>query len=83
MVDVTISYPVFRKYEGDFSFFKITSAHSFIELKVMGENVTKISFTAKILPDFQFINDMVNRHNNHWIDSSESEFNKILNQAAF
>ena len=80
MVNATISFPVFRKYEGDFSFFKITSPNSFIELKDMGDRETLFTFKAKILPDFQFITDMINFHNNHWIDCSESEFNHILSK---
>ena len=77
MVNSSISFPVFRKYSGNFSFFKITSTDTFIELKTMGDTVTQHHFKAKILPDFQFITDMINLHNNHWIESSELEFNQI------
>ncbi|MGB0805313.1 MAG: hypothetical protein ACPGRC_01395 [Salibacteraceae bacterium] len=75
MVNSTISFPVYRKYEGGFSFFKITSSSSFIELKILGEQISKYEIKAQILPDFQFITDMINLHNNHWVESTEEEFN--------
>lgn len=78
MVNSTITFPVYRKYEGDFSFFKILSHGKFIELKQMGLNVTKYEIEAKILPDFQFITDMINLHNQHWLESNEDEFNSVL-----
>ncbi len=77
MVNTKHDFPIYRKYEGDFSFFKITAPNHFIELKRLADLVTKYEVKAKILPDFQFINDMIEKHNNHWIESSETEFNEI------
>lgn len=74
MVNATISFPIYRKYEGGLSYFKITSSSHFIELKVMGTLVSKYDITAKILPDFQFITDMIDLHNNHWAESTEEEY---------
>lgn len=80
MVNTTISYPVYRKYDGGFSYFKIVSSSSFVELKVMGNQISKYEIEAKILPDFQFITDMINLHNNHWIPSDEEEFDRLFSQ---
>lgn len=78
MVDTKHDFPIYRKYEGDFSFFKITTENQFIELKKMAGFVTKYEMNAKILPDFQFITDMIEKHNNHWIDSTAEEFNAVM-----
>lgn len=77
MVDTKHHFPIYRKYEGDFSFFKIIAENQFIELKKMAGFVTKYEMNAKILPDFQFITDMIEKHNNHWIDSTAEEFNTV------
>jgi hypothetical protein len=78
MVNETISYPVYRKYDGDLSFFKIMDHASFVEIKVMGSHISKYEIKAKILPDFQFITDMINLHNGHWMESNEVEFNRFV-----
>lgn len=78
MVDAKHEFPIYRKYEGDFSFFKIEGPNKFIELKRLGDFVTKYEIKAKILPDFQFITDMIDKHNNHWLESTEEEFEAIL-----
>ena len=77
MVDTKQEFPVYRKYEGDFSFFKIEGPNNFIELKKLANVVTKYEVQAKILPDFQFITDMINKHNNHWLESSQEEYDAV------
>ena len=78
MVDSKNSYPVYRKYKGNLSYFKIISSSKFIELKVMGDQIDHYEIEAKILPDFQFITDMINLHNNHWVESTKEEFEMKL-----
>lgn len=80
MVEETTVYPVYRKYEGNRSFFKVNSSNSFTEIQVMGQKLFLHEIKAKILPDFQLIEDMINLHNNHWIISTESEFESALSQ---
>ncbi len=77
MVDTKQEFPVYRKYDGDFSFFKIEGPNKFIELKKLADFVTKYEVKAKILPDFQFISDMISKHNNHWLESTEEEFEAV------
>jgi len=77
MVNDEITYPIFRKYETNTSFFKIVSPKKFIEIQVMGSTFFRYEKEAKILPDFHLINDMINHHNNHWIASHEKEFELV------
>ena len=78
MVNETITYPVFRKYVGDRSFFKITSSTNFTEIQVMGSRFFLHEIKAKTLPDFQLIVDMINQYNNHWEVATENEFEYAL-----
>jgi hypothetical protein len=78
MVNDTVKYPIYRKYEGNRSFFKITSAKSFTEIQVMGNRYFKHEINAKTFPDFQLIVDMINLHNNHWLESNTEEFEIAL-----
>jgi hypothetical protein len=78
MVKDSITFPVYRKYEGDRSFFKITSEKEFIEVQVMGPRFFVHNITAKTFPDFQMIVDMINLHNNHWIECTDQEFEHIF-----
>ena len=80
MVNETITYPVFRKYEGNRSYFKITSPKDFTEIQVMGTRFFLHEIKAKTFPDFQLIVDMINQHNNHWEEATEKEFEHALAQ---
>lgn len=80
MINDTVTFPVYRKYEGNRSFFKISSANDFTEIQVMGTRYFRHEIKAKILPDFQLIVDMINLHNNHWIPATETEFEHALAQ---
>lgn len=74
MVNETLEYPIYRKYVGDRSFFKIDSPKSFEEIQIMGSRLFKYQVLAKTLPDFHLINDMIQKENDHWVEASKEEF---------
>ena len=78
MVKDSVKFPVYRKYEGDRSFFKITSPKDFTEIQVMGNRFFIHEIKAKTFPDFQMIVDMINLHNNHWMEATSEEFEEIF-----
>jgi len=80
MVNDAITYPVYRKYDGNRSIFKITSPKDFTEVQVMGTRFFFHEIKAKTFPDFQMIVDMINLHNNHWLPATEKEFEIALAQ---
>ena len=80
MVNNKTSFPIFRKYERNTSFFKVVSDKKFIEIQVIGNTYFKHENESKILPDFHLINDMINLHNNHWVPSTELEFETYYNR---
>lgn len=76
MVDQTFVFPIYRKFEGHLSYFKIHSHTAFTEIKVMGKKLFKYEVTAKTYPDHQLISDMLNCHNQHWQKSKPQEFTR-------
>ncbi|MEZ4722647.1 MAG: hypothetical protein R2813_12300 [Flavobacteriales bacterium] len=72
-----ISFPVYRKYSNGKSLFKIISETRFDELKLTGKLVQLHEFEAKIYPDRQLIQDMIEMKNGFWEESSETEFQSI------
>lgn len=72
-----INFPVYRKYKNEKSFFKITSSSSFEEITLMKNKATLHLFEAKILPDRNYILDMIYNYEQYWSLSSEKEFEEI------
>jgi hypothetical protein len=71
-------FPLFRKYEHGSTYFKIISADSFEELKIMGNNYSLKHYKATILPDRNYISDLIKNEGNHWKIIEEYEFNEAL-----
>lgn len=75
---MSFPFPQYRKYKNNLSYFKIISETQFEELKTTGNKIDFYEFEAKILPDRNFIQDMLNNTNDYWKEISESEYNFIL-----
>lgn len=67
-------FPLYRKYSNNKSYFKVLSVDSFEEIQVMGSNYWIYSFTAKILPDRNFIHDMIEINDGGWLAISEEAY---------
>lgn len=74
----TDKFPLFRKYYHGTTYFKIISADSFEELKIMGNNYSLKYYKATILPDRNYIADLIKNEGNHWEIIDEREFNEAL-----
>jgi hypothetical protein len=72
------SFPVFRKYSNNLSFFKITSEKSFIEIQKIGNKKLVHHVDASTYPELNFINDLINCNFKEIKPSDESEFNKNM-----
>lgn len=68
------SYPLYRKYADDNTFFKLTSGSTFEELKLLGVYYSLHSFEAKILPDRNFISDLINCGVKGILEISEKDY---------
>lgn len=68
------TFPLYRKYPNEKSFFRITASDAFDELKIMGSRYMIYHVKASILPDRNFIADMINFEGGHWLECSEEEY---------
>ncbi len=71
-------FPVYLKYKGHLTYFKIESYHQFLELKILGQYFCLTLNTAKILPDRVFIADLLEDQGKHVERITQSEFEEIL-----
>lgn len=77
LMNANITFPVYRKYKNNQSFFKISSLTVFEEIKLSGKSGQLYVFTAKILPDRNFILDMLYDYDKYWMNSNEQEYNEV------
>jgi len=73
-------FPVYRKYRNDHSFFKIISPEHFEEVKKLPDGFTLFIYKAKILPDRNYIQDMLYDYHLHWEVIDEEMYKKMKSQ---
>ena len=71
----SVTYPQYRKYANNKSFFKIISETEWEEIVVVAEKYVIHSFKANILPDRNFIYDMTFDYERNWLKIEEQEYN--------
>ena len=79
MCNKKISYPQYRKYNNNKSFFKIFSPTKFDEIQIFGNKITIHHFEAKILPDRNYIYDLTYNFKENWELCEAKEYNKLSN----
>lgn len=73
-----ISFPLYRKYPHERTFFKITSAETFEQLDIIGDAFHIHQFTAQVYPDRVLILDMIEKKDGYWLDSHAAEYEEKL-----
>jgi len=73
-----MKFPQFRRYKNGQSYFKIYSESSFMEYKVFGKGLEKHQFEVKILPDRNYIHDMLFDLEPYWEKLDETSFNAFV-----
>ena len=68
------SYPQYRKYLNNKSFFNIVSPTEWEEIQIIGSRYLLNTFTVKILPDRNFMQDMTFDYKDNWDVISEAEY---------
>lgn len=76
-----MEFPQYRKYKNNLSYFKIHGLEHFTEYKKFGSAWEKIEIVAKILPDRNYIADMLNDYEQYWDKIEEEDFEKIITSA--
>lgn len=78
-----ITYPQYRKYYNNKSYFKIISSEEFEEIQLLGTKKSVHLFKAKILPDRNLIYDMTFDYEKSWQKIEEEEYVQVKNQGSF
>lgn len=73
-----IRFPIYRKYPHNRTFFKITAKDEFEELQLIGKHFSIHQIKAKILPDRNFIYDLIYDFKNNWEEISEADYNEMI-----
>lgn len=73
-----MEFPIYRKYKGIDVWFKITSQSTFTEYKKLGPKIMENAIEAKIFPEKQFIQDMINCYENRWESTTPKELEAFL-----
>jgi hypothetical protein len=61
-----VTYPVYRRYPHGNTWFKVLAEDQFEELQVLGKHFSLSMHQASILPDFNYINDLVHDYEPYW-----------------
>jgi hypothetical protein len=73
-----IVFPTYRKYKNNKNFFKIINENEFEEISFIGSKAIVIKHLAKILPDRNFISELLHDVGNTSELSNQEEFEKHL-----
>lgn len=73
-----MEFPQYRRYKNKKSYFKILSEEEFVEYKLTGKRLESHRFKVKILPDRNYIQDMLHDCEPYWEVIGESEFQEFL-----
>lgn len=69
-----VKFPIYRKYHNGASYFKIFSESLFEEIKKEPGGYRVYEFEARILPDRNFLYDMIYNYQAHWQEIDEGEY---------
>lgn len=75
-----MDFPIYRKYPNEKHFFKISSTERFEELYIMGSRYGHRDKKAEIHPDRLLIQDMIEKKDGNWLESSKEEFDSVLEE---
>ena len=77
---MTTVFPQYRKYKNNKSYFKISSLTEWEEIQIIGSNYLHTAFEVKIMPDRNFIQDMLFDYAANWDVIEEKEYMEQLNK---
>ena len=76
-MEATITYPQYRKYPHERTYFKIISKDAWEEIQVMGGNYTIHHFNVAILPDRNYIYDLTFDYEQNWVKIDAGEYERV------
>ena len=76
-----MEFPIYRKYSNNKNFYKIESKEVLEELQLIGKSYAIIRLEAKILPEFNLIQDLIDNKDNRWEASTALEYDEQCHRA--
>ena len=73
----TSEFPQFRRYKNVETYFKIISMDSFEEIRSLGKNWIKEIHQVKILPDRNFLHDLLNNYQDFAVEITPETYSAI------
>ena len=74
-----MDFPQFRCYTNSLSYFKILNTEEFLEYKLApDQKLEKYHFKAQILPDRNYIQDLLDADEQYWLKIKEDDFLDFL-----
>jgi hypothetical protein len=73
-----MEFPLYRKYANNKSFFEILSNDTFRELKITGQRFELIVIHAAILPERNYIQDLIHNEQGYYEETDAFSFNQQL-----
>ena len=73
-------FPIYLKYKQHQTYFKIISLSEFQELRLLGNYFNLSNHVAKILPDRNFIADLLEDNGERLESITSSEFEEVVKQ---
>jgi hypothetical protein len=71
-------YPTYRKYAHNKTFYKVISKNEMIEITILGNTYCIQTIYSNILPDRNFIEDVIKNENDFLIVIDEGMYNEFL-----
>lgn len=68
------NFPLYRKYPNNKSYFKVFSKTRLEELVIFGESYDLVRIEARILPEFNLIQDLIENEGKRWVEVKETEY---------
>ncbi len=73
-----MTFPIYRKYPHGQSFFEVISKTEFRELKIIGNHYELHHIRAKILPEYNYLEDLIDNSSGSYVSSDAIEFYREL-----
>jgi len=77
MKSIEKQFPIYRKYVGIETYFKIESNKEFIEIKKVGNLYVKHHIVATQFPETQLIKDMIDVYEGRWEEINKDLFDEV------
>jgi len=71
-------FPIYRKYVGVETYFKIVNDREFIEIKKVGKRIVTDKIIAIQFPEMQFITDMIGCYEGRWEAYDAKDFEVLI-----